>query len=75
MAEAKNVSILESKNQFFRAHFYQPHEEFFDIQSHWMVSYFHNTVEHGDSKPFNSKLHGDSKQSSAYQSIVIVLWQ
>ena len=26
------------------------------------------TVEHGDSKPFNSKLHGVSKQSAAYQS-------
>ena len=31
-----------------------------------------NTVEHGDSKPFNSKLHGDSKQSAAYQSICLI---
>ena len=30
------------------------------------------TVEHGDSKPFNSKLHGDSKQSAAYQSICLI---
>ena len=26
-----------------------------------------STVEHGDSKAFNSKLHGDSKQSADYQ--------
>ena len=33
---------------------------------------FSSTVEHGDSKPFNSKLHGVSKQSAAYQSICLI---